>query len=412
MNMETNLDNYLDDNTKYVLLVQPSFPIPTKSRNHYSFLPIGLLKIASYLRSKNIEVKLVNGGGQLDLYDSHRPDLICITSLFTYWSKYVKESVNICRMLYQGVPIIIGGVYASLMPHHCNEWIAPDGIITGVLHEVEYFEPAYDLVDVDFQIIHTTRGCIRNCNFCGVYQVEPLWSYKKSIKDEIIYKKVIFYDNNILANPYIENILNELILLKKQRKINYLESQSGFDGRLLLDKPYLAKMLYEAGFKNPKIAWDHSLSDKNTIKQQINLLTNGGYKNKQIGIFMIYNFEIPYEEMEQKRIQCFKWGVQIMDCRFRPLTQTFDNYKPRKKHQTNKEYYIHPLWTDAQIKQFRRNVRRTNMCIRFGWNYWSYKFENKTYNAQEINEYNNMNYNKIKKNIKDLFNPLMVQEVG
>ncbi len=96
--------------------------------------------------------------------------------------------------------------------------------------------PAYDLVDVDYQIIHTTRGCIRRCGGCGVYQIEPEWLCKKSIKDEIIMKKIIFYDNNILANKYIENILNELIELKKAHKISYVESQSGFDGRILRKK--------------------------------------------------------------------------------------------------------------------------------------------------------------------------------
>ena len=42
---------------KKVLLVEPDFPIPNKSRNHSNFLPIGLLKIASYLREKSIDVK-------------------------------------------------------------------------------------------------------------------------------------------------------------------------------------------------------------------------------------------------------------------------------------------------------------------------------------------------------------------
>ena len=61
-----------------------------------------------------------------------------------------------------------------------------------------------------------------------------------SIKGEIIQnkkKKVIFYDNNLLANEYIENILEELIELKKEKKITYVESQSGFDGRILRKKP-------------------------------------------------------------------------------------------------------------------------------------------------------------------------------
>ena len=49
-------------------------------------------------------------------------------------------------------------------------------------------------------------------------------------------------------NPHIENILRELIELRRKRKIEWVESQSGFDGRVLLEKPHLAKMMREAGF--------------------------------------------------------------------------------------------------------------------------------------------------------------------
>ena len=45
------LDDWINESTKRVLLVEPNFPIPNKSRNHSNFLPIGLLKIAGYLRT-------------------------------------------------------------------------------------------------------------------------------------------------------------------------------------------------------------------------------------------------------------------------------------------------------------------------------------------------------------------------
>ena len=51
--------DWITEDTKKVLLVEPDFPIPNKSRNHSNFLPIGLLKIAAYLKSKNIKVKLI-----------------------------------------------------------------------------------------------------------------------------------------------------------------------------------------------------------------------------------------------------------------------------------------------------------------------------------------------------------------
>ena len=38
-------ENWIKDDTKNVLLVEPNFPIPAKSRNHSNFLPIGLLHL-------------------------------------------------------------------------------------------------------------------------------------------------------------------------------------------------------------------------------------------------------------------------------------------------------------------------------------------------------------------------------
>jgi hypothetical protein len=92
---------------------------------------------------------------------------------------------------------------------------------------------------------------------------------------------------------------------------------------------------------------------------------------------MIYNFKIDFNEMEKKRIKCWEWKVQIADCRYRPLNQIFDNYKPYKKSQVNEDYFIHPQWTDTQIRQFRRNVRMQNMCIRQDIKYYSRSLENK-----------------------------------
>jgi len=81
-----------------IILVEPNFPIPQKSKNHKNFLPIGLLKIASYLQKKNIEVKLIRGIPknpiELSKIIKFSPSEIWITSLFTYWAKYVKDVVQ------------------------------------------------------------------------------------------------------------------------------------------------------------------------------------------------------------------------------------------------------------------------------------------------------------------------------
>ena len=373
-----------------ILFVEPEFPTPYKSKNHKDFLPIGLLKLYNYYRSIGHKTKLVRGNKQKhEIGTSFIPDQILVTSLFTYWSEYVWKTVEYYRNNYPNAEIIIGGIYASLMGNsqefkkQLKKYKAK--VFIGVHKDAERYTENntldYSIINnphpIDYQIIHTSRGCTRKCPFCGTWKIEPQFYAKKSIKNEIIHRKLIFYDNNILMNPYIENILAELIELKSKHKILWCESQSGFDGRILLKKSHLAKMIKEAGFRYPRIAWDWKYEEYNKIKKQIDILVKAGYKSKDIFVFMLYNWDISFEEMEKKRIKCWKWKVQIVDCRYRPLDQTFDKYNPRKIGQTNRDYYIHTQggWTDELVKQFRKNVRRQNICVRHNTTFYSKDFE-------------------------------------
>lgn len=345
-----------------VLLVEPNFPIPIKSKNHSNFLPIGLLKIASYHRTRNDRIELRRGNSPADFY----PHEIKITSLFTYWSKYVKESVEYYKKLYPKAVIEVGGIYATLMPDHCKKYTGCNIVSPGLYKngDAEKYEPAYDLVNVDYQIIHASRGCFRKCNFCGVWKIEPDVTYKTTIKDEIRTRKLIFYDNNLLANPNIKDILSEISEYKFNRHSIICESQSGLDGRILNSE--IAHLLKKAHFQNPRIAWDKGISNKDEIRNQIDLLKNVGYKSSDIYIFMLYNWRIPYSEMCEKLDYCRRWKVRVIDCRNRPLTITEDNYNPHTLSQSESDYYIHPYWTDWQVRRFRREVRRQNIAILLG----------------------------------------------
>jgi hypothetical protein len=355
-----------------VLLVEPNFPIPSKSKNHKSFLPIGLLKLASYYRNKGHMIKLVKGNAKLRKFE---PNQIMITSLFTYWSRYVKECVQFYKQQFPKSKIIVGGIYASLMPDHCKEFTGCDEVFAGVHKEAEKFLPSYDLVDVDYQIVHTSRGCVRRCAFCGTWKIEPKFEFKESIKDKIKSNKLIFYDNNLLANPYAKNILFELANARYNGKVVISECQCGFDGRLLT--PEIAKLIKKARFQNVRIAWDGKYSQWKEIKKQIEMLIEVGYKSKDLYVFMIYNWDVSYKEMFKKLKKCKQWKVQIADCRYRPLNQTFDNYNSHAKEQTNEEYFIHPKWKDWQVRKFRKIVREQNICIRMGFKKYSKELEHK-----------------------------------
>ncbi len=345
-----------------ILLVEPEFPTNGRSRNHRHSVPIGLLKLASYHRSLGDEVTLVRGSSEVDF----EPDRILVTSLFTYWSDHVWKVVQYYKSRFPSAPLAVGGIYASLMPDHCRQ-SGCDEVHVGLHKEADRLPPAYDLVDTDYQIVHTSRGCPRRCDFCGVWRIEPEFSCKRSISQEICKNKLLFYDNNLLANPYIENILEEIAEIRINGRRVVCETQSGFDGRLL--NCDVARLLRKAHFVNPRIAWDHEYEQRDQIKAQIDILTGAGYNSRDIYVFMLYNFELSYDELERKREKCLERHVQIADCRYRPLDRPFDNYNPHawRSGQTSADYYIHPNWTDAQIRAFRKKVREQNIVVRHGF---------------------------------------------
>lgn len=345
-----------------VLLVQPAFPIPSKSLNHKDYLPVGLLKLAAWRIAQGDEVALAMGGYRVDF----TPDQIFVTSLFTYWSSYVRDAVRFYRSRFPSAHIVVGGIYASLQPEHCKQFTGCDEVWSGVHPEAETFEPAYHLVTTDFQIVHASRGCIRRCKFCGTYEIEPDFVPKKSIADEIAKNHLVFYDNNLLANPHISDILSEIRDARVDGKVVSCESQSGLDGRLLLESPEVARELRLARFRNPRIAWDGRHAQQESIKTQLSILLEAGFSRKDTQVFVLYNHDLSPKELRMKVEQCFEWGVQVADCRFRPLDLFEDGYNPNRKRQADSEYYVHRGWTDADVRGLRRTVRANNICVRYG----------------------------------------------
>jgi len=373
-----------------VLLVEPDFPIPPKSRNHHNFLPVGLLKLAALLRNQGVSVKLARGlpktSEELNTISSFAPEEVWVTTLFTYWAPHVKAAIEGYRSLVPRARFVVGGIYASLFPvNQVLAYTGCDEVVQGVVEEAESLVPAYDLLEeytgrtLDYQILHASRGCPRRCRFCGTWKLEPQFRAEKSIRDKIVKRNLVFYDNNLLMNPHIDSILDELAELRRTRRIGWCESQSGFDGRILAQRPELAAKLRAAGFRNPRIAWDHGIEQQDLIRGQLSLLEEAGYSlSKDVYVFMLYNWHIPFSEVEAKRVRCWEWKVQISDCRYRPLDQLFDNYRGGIT-QDHRDYHIHASsgWTDQLVKQFRRNVREQNICVRHGFPFYSRALERK-----------------------------------
>ncbi len=207
-----------------------------------------------------------------------------------------------------------------------------------------YSYGAYNKFNDTEQWIRITEGCPNNCSFC----YEPK-EYKVYPTPAIVRNKVKIMDMNLLCKPEAFKIIEYLGSQTVNSKVVYYELVCGVDHRYLEQK--FADLLHRSRFKNIRLAWDHYMASQYKIKNAIRYLLAAGYTNKDIMIFMICNWQIPYVECLRKMDLCKVWNVKISDCYFDG--QLSPNIKP-----------IH--WHISDIRDFRQKVRKHNQLVTFG----------------------------------------------
>lgn len=210
--------------------------------------------------------------------------------------------------------------------------------------KVKYSYGSYNKFDKVEQWIRITEGCPNNCEYC----FEPQ-EYKIFDIPEIVRNEVKIMDMNLLAKPQALDIINELGTKRVNGKVVHYELVCGIDYRFLTQN--IANALKINRFPKIRMAWDWFYKDQFKIKKAYDMLLKAGYKPRDIMIFMICNWKIPFKENCQKLDLCKVWNVQVSDCYFD--NQVFPNVIP-----------IH--WKTEELKEFRKKCRKHNQLVNFG----------------------------------------------
>lgn len=270
----------------------------------------------------------------------HAPELILITSLFTYSWGPVHRAVEYYRGLYPRAEIRLGGIYATLMPKHAK-LSGADNVHKGLVLESERVLPDYSLTPGwDSSIMFGTRGCIRKCAFCAVPRLEgKTWGPAKPIRDLVHpgHRKVVLWDNNILGVSNWRDVLAELRELDVQVDFN-----QGLDARFVTEE--VAREFSGLKIYPIRMAYDIP-SERKALERAIPALVLAGFRRRVMIVYTLYNFTDTPEDLLRRVIDLLSWGVVSYPMRYEPLNSLVKNR------------YISPHWTAEQLEMVARARR-------------------------------------------------------
>lgn len=265
---------------------------------------------------------------QLKAYLTHlaRPDAILMTSLISYWYPGIIATAQLLRQYFPDVPLILGGIYASLFTHHAQKVIRPDYLLTGygekpvlqLLDSLFHIERDYTLIppfddsgilpwqlypQLSAAVILTSRGCPYQCTYCGSRQLHPHFVQRspQEVVGEIhwLYENLglrhfAFYDDALLArrDEHIIPLLQEIV--ERKLPVN-LHAPNGLFVKAI-NQP-LADLMLASGFKTIRLSLESSdpaiqkLSSQKVTNQAfltaMQNLARAGFARHQLEVYLI-----------------------------------------------------------------------------------------------------------------------------
>jgi len=271
-----------------------------------------------------------------DLLAMDRPDLILVTSLMTYWATGVAETIALLKAVFPGVPVVLGGIYASLCEAHAREYSGADQVITGpaepvladLVHAYTGFTldhvpgpgdldatpfAALDLQDtMAYAPVLTSRGCPFSCEYCASSFLEPRLRRRspEHVFQEICHwhnnfqvKNFAFYDDALLINPekyafpLLDRIIDEDmdILFHTPNALHIKEISAKAAG-----------LMFKAGFKTIRLGLEtadfsshrHDIKVKqNEFFTAVDHLRTAGFATDQLGAYLLCG--LPGQDLDE-----------------------------------------------------------------------------------------------------------------
>jgi radical SAM superfamily enzyme YgiQ (UPF0313 family) len=263
---------------------------------------------------------------ELDLVPA--PDMVLVTCMMTYWYSGVQLAVELVRKKFGGVPVVLGGIYATLAEDHARRHSGADVVVAGpgesripalardilggaaVRRTGSYAafsdlpRPAFDLLrDASCLPLLTSRGCPYSCSFCassllsGRFEQRPPASVAAEIADHAARfgtRDFVFYDD-------------ALLLRKAEHIVPILETAAGFGRPVSFHAPNglhireidpeIARLFRRAGVRSLYLSQESMDEDvlrdacpkvaPGDLERAMRCLEEAGYSRGDIGVYLI-----------------------------------------------------------------------------------------------------------------------------
>ena len=285
--------------------------------------PAGLKDVPRYFSRYGIPLEWFRE----DLSKVPKPDAVMVTSLMTYWYPGVQEVIQHTREMFSDIPILLGGVYASLCGEHAKRHSGADLVVTGpgegrVLDLVaEYtgvaIKRGFDPQDLDtypcpaFDLQHripyvpmlTSRGCPFRCTYCASHHLNPkrMQRNPEAVVEEIHYwhrahgvVDFAFYDDALLVNAenHIIPILEGIVAAGLHVRFH---TPNALHVREVT--PVIADLMHASGFESIRLGVETAAFEerghldrkitKGEFLRCIRAFKNAGFHKKQIGAYIL-----------------------------------------------------------------------------------------------------------------------------
>lgn len=255
------------------------------------------------------------------------PRLVLITCTMTYWYPGVQLVVELVRKKFASVPVILGGIYATLMPEHAKAATGVDLICRGTVetnlspllkmtienhrlfHDPESTrgtmpEPDYSLLRDRANLpLITSRGCPYSCSFCATallypkFEQDPPQTVIERIENLYVRygtKNMAFYDDALLLNKK-EHILPVLHAVIKRKlpvafhtpnglHVKEIDSDLAF---LFNQANFCSLFLSQESFDENVLRGSCPKVEKDDLQIALAHLENAGYYKKDINVYLI-----------------------------------------------------------------------------------------------------------------------------